>query len=126
MPLSRILYLNDSNVSLRRDWLISVFTDFEDARYTELDTNLLVSSINHYSLFLLHGDDVSRMAKIIRCNSEILAGKLKIALCHMSSPAERAILLNSGFDDVFDLKMDRVEALSRIFAIKRRMLIVEK
>ncbi|MEY4722278.1 MAG: hypothetical protein RIQ46_2003 [Pseudomonadota bacterium] len=120
MPAARVVHVGDRNLAARGNWLAALYPVTVSVKYNELDTTLLSSASGDFQLFILHGDDTDRMSKIIRRNSEVLAGKIKIALCSRSYPPDRARLLNSGFDDVFDLRMDPVEAFARINAMQRR------
>ena len=126
LPPVRIVFLSDKGSAGRENWLSAIYPDAPASKFSELDTTLFSSGQSTFHLLVLHGDDPERMTKIIRRNTEALAGKIKIALCTRTYPPDRAKLLNAGFDDVFDLRMDPVEALARINAMQRRRAIAQK
>lgn len=126
LPRARIVFLSDRNAPARENWIRAIYPDEPSSKYSELDTTLFSTSTGAFQMLLLHGDDPERMAKIIRRDTESLSGKIKIALCSRTYPPDRAKLLNAGFDDVFDLRMDPIEAFARINAMQRRRTIAQR
>lgn len=118
----RILYINDKNYEARAQWLAGIFPSDQIFKYSPENTRA-ISSASYFNIVMVHGDDVPRISKIIRENSEAFAGKVKIAVCSRSWPPDRARLLNAGFDDIFDLRMDPLEARARVAALMRRRLL---
>lgn len=86
-----------------------------------------ISTEPHYDVLLIGGQDTARIARYIRVNAKLLAGRLIIVLTSRSSPTKRARMLNAGCDDVFDV--DRMEidlAVARLSALLARHEVYQK
>lgn len=120
-PRVRVAHFGDTFPSDLDRWLRAVGHEF-DLRKISDDYIADTSSRNGgFDVLLVCGSDPIRLRKFLRFYKPALAGKVKIALLQSTKPRGRARLLNSGFDDVFDLKMPAPEARTRIAAIVTRM-----
>ncbi|MFA7584932.1 MAG: winged helix-turn-helix domain-containing protein [Novosphingobium sp.] len=120
----RAIYLQDKSVAERSQWVQDVFPDTAEYKYKEDDTSILSHYRENFETVVVHGDDARRMARILKVNRAITRSKVNIAVMAKSMPPDRAILLNGGFDDVFDMRMDTVEATARVRSIMRRRRII--
>lgn len=117
----RYFYLNDG-VRLRRDaWVDRVFPGIARFPLVEGDTSGLSRSRENYDGLVIGGNDVPRLAKFLRLNSNALLGVVKICVLVGANAQKRAQALMAGFDDVLDPDKMRIEeAQARIDAIVRR------
>lgn len=58
-----------------------------------------------FDLVVVMGNDPRRLRQLMRLYRPLLSSRPKIAVMQSSNPRDRAMLLNCGFDDVFDTKM---------------------
>jgi len=119
----RCICLRDRTMAERKAWLSGLFPMMEQRPFDHDDTSLFSTHAGDFDILLFHGDDERRMSKAIRPYDAVLRSKAKIAFMSRSTPAARAVLLNAGFDDVFDSRMDHVEMVCRLEAIMRRINI---
>lgn len=118
--ITRSVFIRDKSLEERFAWCAGVFGTIEHYRYFENATDIFSAAREGYEIFLAHGDDPVRLAKMFRRNKAILSSKIKVALMAHSSPADRALLLNAGFDLVADCRMEKAEYVARIVAIYTR------
>lgn len=76
---------------------------------------------NYYNTVFVVGTDPARVRKFLRTYRPLFMRKAKIALVKESRPRSRAQMLNTGFDDVFDLETHPLEASVRLDAILGRV-----
>ena len=119
----RCICLRDRTMPERKGWLTALFPMMEHRPFDHDDTSLFSTHAGDFDILLFHGDDERRMSKAIRPYEAVLRSKAKIAFMSRSTPVARAVLLNAGFDDVFDSRMDHVEMVCRLEAIMRRINI---
>lgn len=77
-------------------------------------------SRSDFDLLVVTGNDVRRVRQLLRLYRPILRRKPKIAVLQSSSPRDRAILLNAGFDDVMDPRMPVPEGQARAVSLVKR------
>lgn len=119
----RCICLRDRTLAERTGWLSGLFPLMKHRPFDHDNTALFSTHAGDFDILLFHGDDESRMSKAIRPYDAVLRSKARIAFMSRSTPAGRAMLLNAGFDDVFDSRMDHVEVICRLDAIMRRINI---
>jgi DNA-binding response OmpR family regulator len=86
-----------------------------------------ISTEPHYDVLLIGGEDTIRIARYIKANAKLLAGRLILVLTSRSSPTKRARMLNAGCDDVFDVdRMEIDEAVARLSALLARHEVYRK
>lgn len=112
-------YFNDKNSHLQLDWIEDLIPGCISGPISE--SYIAPIACRDFRIFVVCGNDTSRMVKLLRAYHNLIGRKLNIALLQRSTPADRARLLTAGYDDVFDLRTTRAEALSRINAHLRRM-----
>ncbi|MFA7588101.1 MAG: hypothetical protein WCY11_18245 [Novosphingobium sp.] len=120
----RSRHLRDRNHGLRSQWARGVFPQFEDRQYHETDTRIFSRHDADFDLFLFHGDDPGRMSRFLKANRIAVSSKIALALLARRSATDTTMLLNAGYDDVFDVTMDAVEAIIRVRAIERRRNVI--
>lgn len=76
---------------------------------------------DYYNTVFVVGTDPARVRKFLRTYRPLFMRKAKIALVKESRPRSRAQMLNTGFDDVFDLETQPLEAKVRLDAILGRV-----
>lgn len=118
--ITRSVFIRDKSLDERLTWCAGIFGKIEHYRYFESSTDIFSAAREGYEVFLAHGDDPARLAKALRRNNAILSSKIKVALMAHSSPGDRALLLNAGFDLVADCRMQKAEYVARIVAIYTR------
>lgn len=112
-------YFSDKNSHLQLDWIEDLIPGCITGPISE--SYIAPIACRDFRIFAVCGSDTSRMVKLLRAYHNLIGRKLNIALLQRSTPADRARLLTAGYDDVFDLRTTRAEALSRINAHLRRM-----
>lgn len=117
---TRSVFLRDRLLGERNDWLAEIYGTLDQFRYFEHSTAPFSAAREAYDVFIGHGDDAPRLAKMLRRNRAILAGKVKVALMAQRAPGDRALLLTAGYDVVVDCRMPRAEYVARITAIHVR------
>lgn len=123
---ARYVSMGDSDAPSRLAWLSEVFLSLEKKPYISGDLRYLSAAQSGFDVLLIGGNDTRRIASLVRRNFPILGNKLLIALTRGSTPQRRAQLLNSGYDDVFDI--DRtvpIEAIARLKAMRARQISVQ-
>lgn len=118
--VTRSVYIRDKSLEERLAWCAEVCGKIEHYRYFENATDIFSAARAGYEIFLAHGDDPVRLAKALRRNKAILSSKIKVALMAQNTPADRALLLNAGFDLVADCRMHKAEYIARVVAIYTR------
>ncbi|WP_298290103.1 hypothetical protein [Novosphingobium sp.] len=73
-----------------------------------------------FDAVVVMGNDPRRLRQLMRLYRPLLRSRPKIAVLQVSNPRDRAMLLNSGYDDVFEPKMPVPEAQARTIALVRR------
>lgn len=73
-----------------------------------------------FDLVVVMGHDPRRLRQLMRLYRPLLRSRPKIAVLQVSNPRDRVLLLNSGYDDVFEPKMPVPEAQARTVALVRR------
>lgn len=73
-----------------------------------------------FDVVVVMGNDPRRLQRLMRLYRPLLRSRPKIAVLQVSNPRDRASLLNSGYDDVFEPKMPLPEAQARTIALIRR------
>ena len=120
-PQVRYLSFNDPSKGLRDAWMTMTFGSCDSHGFIEGATNHLSVANSDFDALVVGGNDVRRMARIVRGGDAILNRRVKIALVGGGNAQRRAQLITAGFDDVFDAeKMHPAEAVARIGAIWRR------
>lgn len=120
-PQVRYLSFNDPSKSLRDAWMTLTFGNHENHAFVDGATSHLSVANSDFDALVVGGNDVRRMARIVRGADAILNRRVKIALVGGGNAQRRAQLITAGFDDVFDAeKMHPAEAAARIGAIWRR------
>lgn len=77
---------------------------------------------DYYNAVFVLGTDPARVRKFLRTYRPLFIRKAKIALVTDSRPCSRAKMLNTGFDDAFDLdETHHLEAVARLEAILSRV-----
>ncbi|HMO68046.1 MAG TPA: winged helix-turn-helix domain-containing protein [Novosphingobium sp.] len=117
----RCIHLADRSFESRRKLVDIAFPGVDHQRFDRNDTALFSSVNQQFDVLLLHGDDERRMAQGIRGYMPLLHSKVKIAFMSLSNPPARAILLNAGFDEVFDGRSTQEDISCRVGAIVRRI-----
>lgn len=84
-------------------------------------TAYIDDSNKFYNTVFVLGTDAVRICKFMRINRLLLKDKAKIAILPAASPASRAKILSSGYDDIFVESMPAVERRARIDAIVARL-----
>lgn len=120
-PRARVVHFGDSVAEAKLTWLQLVGLPFDRRKISEAYVTDLGSSGDPFDILLVSGGDQVRIRRFLRINKPLLNGKLKIALMPSSKPRDRALLLSAGFDDVFDLKMNTLEARMRACTMSERM-----
>lgn len=120
-PVVRYLSFNDPSKALRDAWMTLTFGSHDNHAFIEGATSHLSVANSDFDALVVGGNDVRRMARIVRGGDAILNRRVKIALVGGGNAQRRAQLITAGFDDVFDAeKMHPAEAVARIGAIWRR------
>jgi DNA-binding response OmpR family regulator len=110
----RYISIDDRSQDGRNQYLSNIIPSFDSFAFGDSSTYAL-SAEPHYDVLFIGGEDSVRIAKFIRLNAKLLAGRLTLILTARSSPSKRARLLNAGSDDVFDIdRMETTEAATRL------------
>ena len=118
---ARYVWLNDTANAARGRWLAALFTGLEEFEYHRSDSHFCSLAFRDYDVMIFGGKDAQRLKLILRQNEIILRHKVKICLLSDGTPADRALLLHAGFDDVIDVaRINPAEAGARIAGIWRR------
>lgn len=120
---SRIRYINmnDASSQIRDVWIERCLNKYETLDFGKKADIILSSARSEYDIILMGGEDARRMSDFMKSNIDLISMKPKIAICANSSPARRAKIIMSGFDDVMDTQRTQpVEFIARMFAIWRR------
>lgn len=112
-------YFSDRHSPLQLEWIEDLIPGCVTGPISE--SYIAPIAGREFRIFAVCGNDPSRMIKLLRAYHNHVGRKLNIALLHRSTPTDRARLLTAGYDDVFDLRTTRAEALSRLHAHLRRM-----
>lgn len=114
-------------VSFRDDFDHSIFDFLKNAQfhideftYEEGFVNYVTDYSFEFDAIVVSGNDVRRVAEILKYNEPILRHKPKISLMKNACSQLRSDALLAGFDDVFDLAtMIPAEARARLNAIEK-------
>lgn len=91
------------------------------AKISDEYTAFVDDAKDYYNTVFVVGTDPARVRKFLRTYRPLFMRKAKIALVKESRPRSRAQMLNTGFDDVFDLETHPLEASVRLDAILGRV-----
>jgi len=113
--------LNDRFCDDRAAWANAIFPDAETYSLTDFAKAISPARTTAFDVLIMGGNDMVRIASVLRAHDVLLLKVIKIALGSDLSPRRRAQALTAGFDDVFDsAKMQPEEAVARLRAIHRR------
>lgn len=101
-------------------WLEQVLPNCSYRTVSESYTADVSPARSDYDVLVVAGNDVKRLRQFIRIYRPLLNSKPKLALISGALPKDRALLLNAGFDDVFDPRMAVAEGRARTVAIANR------
>lgn len=101
-------------------WLEQVLPSCSYRTVSESYTADVSPARSDYDVLVVAGNDVKRLRQFIRIYRPLLNSKPKLALISGALPRDRALLLNAGFDDVFDPRMAVPEGQARAVAIANR------
>lgn len=117
----QVRYLRDSGCKQRMEWLREFLPSGVSSLEVSPDCESLMSPLlDDSSVVIMHGAVSARLAKTMEQTNPAFYDKVKIALLNEATPARRAFLLRSGFDDVLDLQSGYAEGRARIRAHYRR------
>lgn len=119
---TRIVYFGASQQSTV-DFAKFVFPNHRCGRISDGYVADLGEREHTFDALIVCGKDPMRLRRFLRHYRPVLHSKIKIAIMPHSTPHERAGLLNSGFDDVFEEKFDPLEVKLRVAAIYRRIKV---
>lgn len=118
--IARVSHFNERGEIFQIEYISKIVDSADYSTVSENYISNISSSQNNYDVLFVSGNDPRRMSKLVRLYRPVLADKTKIAVLARSTPPERALLLNGGFDDVFDLRTNPIEARCRVLAHVRR------
>lgn len=116
----RFLEICDRNRRARRDWLGRFLSWSQEYQHLIGATQFLSQAEQSFSLLVVSGDDLRRVAKIVAEVHKAYPQKIVVPVLGSCLPADRATLLNRGADDVLHTSMNDREAAGRIYALFRR------
>lgn len=117
----RIVGLRDKNHTERLGW-IGQWAPVDDHHdYAGDDGRVLSQSAKSFDAIMIHGEDIPRLARIVRSWREILPNKAIIGLTSRVDPKGTASLLQAGADTLFSLETAPAEAVAFMAALWRRM-----
>ncbi|MBF9152162.1 winged helix-turn-helix domain-containing protein [Novosphingobium jiangmenense] len=119
----RIVGLGNEGYAERLDWLLSWLSTTDIYRYRYGDWSYLLQSSRLTDIYILHGEDLTRMVRLVREIRSVLPSKAIICLYCTGGGGERAALLMAGADDVITRQCAKKEAAARVRAHTRRMQI---
>jgi len=120
-PRVRAIHLCDHNLANRTFWLEAIFPQLESHAFRNDLAGAISQADSGFDVLIVHGDDVPRLASIVREARKLLPSKLIVAVLTHSGPSDRARMLRAGADDVIDLRMRSVEVEARILAMHARI-----
>ncbi|MFC3173999.1 winged helix-turn-helix domain-containing protein [Novosphingobium bradum] len=118
----RLIGLRDAAYAERLAWLDQWIEADAVLPFENENLRMISQADRSFSILVLHGDDTRRMARILRDWRSLLPGKLLVACLSASTPDERADLLRSGGDFVFDISTPGPLAFAALTAGLRRRL----
>jgi hypothetical protein len=117
----QVRYLRDSGCTQRLRWLREFLPSGVNSLEVSPDCEpLMTPLLDDSSVVIMHGAASARLVKAMEQMNPAFYDKVKIALLNEATPARRAFLLRSGFDDVLDLQSGYAEGRARIRAHYRR------
>lgn len=117
----RYVSFGDSRRYERAPYIEEIFENFDRFQYSEIDFSYLSRANSGFDALVVGGGDAARIAKLMRASLPALKQQAKIALLNDSNARRRALVLQSGFDEVIDIcKTPPIEAISRIRAVWAR------
>lgn len=120
---ARIALFGDSASTPLTDWIGHTFPSHSICHISESYIADVSPRNSSFDLLVVAGREVRRVRQILKFYGPALNCVPKIAMLHVTMPKERAALLNSGFDDVFELRMKVPEARARAIALVNRYAI---
>ncbi|WP_324262348.1 hypothetical protein U4960_04305 [Altererythrobacter sp. H2] len=124
-PLSQvninIVSISDRGSEERREYISHLFPSRPVRDVSSFDIQALSQAVESYDMLVVSLDDIGRFRKVFAKPAKtLIMNKISIAVGTRFSPADRAVLLNFGFDDVFQLTMPLEEAMVRLMGILAR------
>jgi DNA-binding response OmpR family regulator len=116
----RLALVGETNASNLLIWSELLQREIDICRASENYLADISPNRFEYDLLIIAGNDPKRVKRLLRCYAPAIAWKPKVALVRSSNPRERASLLRSGFDDVFEPRMPIPEAQARMRALVNR------
>ena len=117
---ARCVYFNEKNIAEHLKFADNVVGATQHYSISENYVSHISQVGAQFDVLFVCSNDPRRAAKLFRSYRPILKRKTNIVVMAKSTPADRALLLTAGFDDVFDLKTDPGEAQLRILSYHRR------
>lgn len=113
-----VTYFGDRHIQSMLDWMEGLIPGNTPARV--FDSYIVPFASLPLKYFFVCGNDTTRMIKLLRHYPHLVGRKICIATMAQSTPADRARLMKSGYDDVFQFSMPMIEARCRLDAHLRR------
>ena len=112
---ARYISFSDKFQENRKEFIKSVFNFVQSYDYHEGNTKFISSAYEDYQVFVIGGNDLPRVASILKQYDPALTRKLKICFTKSVSAGRRAQILAAGCDDVIDIdRINPTEAAARI------------
>lgn len=117
---ARCAYFNERNSKRLLEFVDNIVDDTKHYAISENYITHLSDIGAQFDVLFVCSNDPRRAAKLFRSYRPILKRKINVVIMVKSTPADRALLLSAGYDDVFDLKTDAREVRVRILSYHRR------
>lgn len=121
---SLVVSFNTKGIDLQLFWISQIIEGQVFSKV--LESYIIGKNVDEFDILFICGNDCKRIIKLISCYRHIISKKIILAVLPFSSPHDRANLLKSGFDDVFDTNYSAVEAKCRINSYINRLNVTKK
>ena len=122
---ARCVFFNEKNIKFHLGFVDGIIGNVPHYSISENYVSHISQVGEEFDVLFVCSNDPRRAAKLFRSYRPILKRKTNIVIMAKSTPADRALLLTAGFDDVFDLKTDPCEVRLRILSYHRRRRIAD-
>lgn len=72
-----------------------------------------------FDIIAIQSRSPDRLQELEQEHSALLTKRVTLAICSKATAHERAVLLSFGYDDIFEIDMDIIEAKARVTALYR-------
>lgn len=117
---TRLALISESNLASFVEWTNSLRQNLSVCRVSESYIADISPSRFEYDTLIVAGVEPTRLRRFLALYEPAIRWKSKIALLQRCGPRDRARLLRTGFDDIFDLRMLPEEACLRMQALHLR------